>query len=379
MENGGLADNPEDGGFEQSGATAGAWRAFDASANRACEALRVIEDVVRFILDDAHLTGIAKDLRHELAATLAAQELRNRLLLRDVGGDVGVSVEAAAALPRASVQDLVGANAARAGQALRSLHELSLLLEPAVAERFEQLRYRLYALERAAVATGRAVDGLRGVELCVLVDGCGDSHAFERLVESLLEAGVRMLQIRDKRIDVPTLVDRARRAVAIAARRHPDFRPLVIVNDRADVAAAAKAAGVHTGAADMPLPLVRRLLGPRAWLGRTAHDLAEARSAILDGADYLGVGPCFPSATKSFASFAQPEFLAAVAREIAVPAFAIGGITLDRIEQVMGLGFTRVAVASAVTAAPDPAAAAAAFIERIARRESPAPLRPALS
>ena len=119
----------------------------------------------------------------------------------------------------------------------------------------------------------------------------------------------------------------------------------------------------------MPIPLVRRVLGPLALLGRTAHDLAEARAAVTDGADYLGVGPCFPSPTKSFAAFAPPDFLAAVAREITLPTFAIGGITLDRIDQVTALGCTRVAVASAVTGAADPAAAAAAFIERLQGRE----------
>lgn len=364
---------------ETTGGKAGVWRAFDAAANRAGEALRVIEDAVRFILDDAHLTGLAKDLRHELAAALAADGLGQRLLLRDVAGDVGVDLAAAAALPRATVQDLILANAARAAQALRSLQEVSFLIAPAVSGRFERLRYRLYALERAAVGTIHATDRLRGVNLCVLVDGREDAQAFERLVESLLEAGVRLLQIRDKDLSVPTLVDRAQRAVAIAARRHPDGRAAVVVNDRADVAAAINATGAHTGADDMPLPLVRRVLGPRALLGRTAHDLTEARAAVTDGADYLGVGPCWPSATKSFAAFAPPDFLAAVAHEITLPTFAIGGITLDRIEQVLTLGYTRVAVASAVTAAAHPAAAAAAFIARLEQLHPRAVSHPATS
>jgi thiamine-phosphate pyrophosphorylase len=174
-----------------------------------------------------------------------------------------------------------------------------------------------------------------------------------------------MLQIRDKDLPVPVLAERARAAVEIARRRHPDGRALVVVNDRADVAAAVGADGVHTGADDLPLPLVRRVVGPRALLGRTAHDLAEARAAVLDGADCLGVGPCFPSHTKSFAAYAPPEFLAAVASEIALPAFAIGGITLERIDEVAAMGYSRVAVASAVTGAADPAAAAAALIERL--------------
>jgi len=353
------------------GAAAGAWRALDASANRAGEALRVIEDVVRFVLDDAHLTGLAKNLRHDLAAVLASGRLADRIELRDVPSDVGAGVEAAAAMPRATVHDLVAANAARAAQALRSLEEVSRLLEPEASAAFERLRYRLYVLERGAIGTARAAERLRGVDLCVLVDGRDHARGFERLVEAILEAGVRMLQIRDKDLPVPLLAERARAAIAIVRRRHPDGRALVVVNDRADVAAAVGADGVHTGADDLPLPLVRRVVGPRALLGRTAHDLAEARAAVLDGADCLGVGPCFPSHTKSFAAYAPPEFLAAVASEIALPAFAIGGITLERIDEVVALGYSRVAVASAVTGAADPAAAAAALIERLRRQRLP--------
>lgn len=359
----------------QIGTATGAWRALDASANRAGEALRVIEDVVRFVLDDAHLTGLAKNLRHELAAVLASGRLAHRIMLRDVSGDVGAGVEAAAALPRATVHDLIAANAARAAQALRSLEEVSRLIEPDAAAAFERLRYRLYVLERGAVGTVRGADRLRGVDLCVLVDGREDARGFERLVESLLEAGVRMLQIRDKDLPVPVLAERARAAVEIARRRHPDGRALVVVNDRADVAVAVGADGVHTGADDLPLAMVRRVVGPRALLGRTAHDLAEARAAVLDGADCLGVGPCFPSHTKSFAAYAPPEFLTAVAREIALPAFAIGGITLERIDEIVALGYSRAAVASAVTGAADPGAAAAALIERL-RRHRPAVTQP---
>ncbi len=359
----------------QIGTATGAWRALDASANRAGEALRVIEDVVRFVLDDAHLTGLVKNLRHELAAVLASGRLAHRIMLRDVSGDVGAGVEAAAALPRATVHDLIAANAARAAQALRSLEEVSRLIEPDAAAAFERLRYRLYVLERGAVGTVRGADRLRGVDLCVLVDGREDARGFERLVESLLEAGVRMLQIRDKDLPVPVLAERARAAVEIARRRHPDGRALVVVNDRADVAVAVGADGVHTGADDLPLVMVRRVVGPRALLGRTAHDLAEARAAVLDGADCLGVGPCFPSHTKSFAAYAPPEFLTAVAREIALPAFAIGGITLERIDEIVALGYSRAAVASAVTGAADPGAAAAALIERL-RRHRPAVTQP---
>lgn len=347
----------------------------DASANRAAEALRVLEDVLRFGLDDEHLTRMAKDLRHDLAGLLARHGLWRRTGARDVLGDIGVGVQAEAVLPRGGLADLVAANAARAAQALRSLQESAAVVAIDAVTGFESLRYRAYTLERAALAAVRASHRLAGVSLCVLVDGGRDADSFARLVASLVEAGVRMLQIRDKSLAVPVLAARAAAAVAIARRHGREQPALVIVNDRVDVAAAVNAAGVHTGADDLATPLVRRVIGPDRLLGRTAHDSAEAHAAVAEGADYLGIGPCFPSHTKSFGEFAPREFLAHVAKEIALPAFAIGGVTLERLDALAGLGIRRVAVASAITAAADPGAEAAAFIERLAELDRPAPDR----
>ena len=353
--------------FEPSGATAGIWRAIDASANRAGEALRVVEDVVRFVLDDAQLTVLAKDLRHTLATLLAQGPLPHRLALRDVAGDVGIGVEPPVSLRRVSPVDLLAANAARASQALRSLAECAAVVAPGAAAGFEQLRYRLYTLERGALTAARARARLAGINLCVLVDGQADLATFDRLIASLVGAGVRMLQIRDKGLSVPALAERVEHAVAITRRLAATEPAIVIVNDRVDVAAAVGADGAHTGADDLPTPLARRVVGPVALLGRTSHSIAEARAAAADGADYLGIGPCFPSSTKSFGEFAPPEFLRTVAGEISLPAFAIGGVTLDRLDALVALGVTRVAVASAVTGAGDPAAAAAAIIARLAQ------------
>ena len=359
-------ENLAETGGNEPGGDAGAWRLLDAAANRAGEALRVLEDVARFLLDDAHLTARAKEVRHDLAAVLASPDLARRGACRDTPGDVGTDLVAEAALPRRGAADLVAANGARAAQALRSLQEVSLVVAPAAAARFERLRYRVYTLERALAGTARAVARLAGVSLCALVDGRPDATAFERLVTGLLDAGVRMIQLRDKRLSVPELLDRGRRAFALAHRRAAG-EVLIMINDRADVAAAVGAAGVHVGAEDLPIASARRVLGPGALVGRTAHSLAEAHAAVVDGADYLGMGPCFPSPTKSFASFAPAEFLASVVREIALPAFAIGGVTLERLDDLLALGVRRVAVASAITEEADPAAAAAAFNERLAQ------------
>lgn len=337
----------------------------------------MIEDTLRFMLDDPFLTQHAKDLRHDLAALLVQGNLQHRIALRDVAGDVGAGSRAAVPLGRTSPVDLLAANAARAAQALRSLEECAALIATNIVSGFEQLRYRLYTLERAAIGAARAADRLADIRLCVLVDGRENEARFSALVESLFAAGVRMIQVRDKTLSVPLLVERARSAIAIARRHAHEHgpRPLVIINDRADVAAAVGADGVHTGGDDLPTPLVRRVIGPQTLSGRTAHSLAEAEAAVLEGADYLGVGPCFPTVTKAFRSFADRQFLRGVAGSIGLPTFAIGGITLERLPEVTALGIRRVAVASAITQAADPAAAARGFIEQLPRLE-PLPQHP---
>lgn len=349
------------------GSEGGVWRALDATANRAGEALRVLEDVLRFVLDDVHLTGIAKGLRHDLAAVLATGGLARRATARDVGADVGPRVVGVEALPRLTVGDLVAANAARAAQALRSLQECALVLLPPLASRFEALRYRLYDLERAVLTAVRARERLEGVTLCVLVDGRRDRDAFGRLVDGLFGAGVRMIQVRDKALGVPELADRVALAVDLARRRGGPARPIVVVNDRPDVAVASHADGVHVGAEDLPVALVRRVVGPDLLVGRTAHDIDEARAAARAGADSLGVGPCFPSSTKAFSAHAPREFLAAAA-SIALPSFAIGGVTVDRLDVLLATGLRRVAVAAAITDSDDPPTMAARFLSRLSPR-----------
>lgn len=207
--------------------------------------------------------------------------------------------------------------------------------------------------------------GLDNISLCVLVAGGSDAVAFDRLITSACRAGVRMLQIRDKDLSDDVLTARVEAAVAIARNAAAARPPLVIVNDRVHVAAQAGADGVHVGANDMAVTEARQLLGTRAIIGRTAHAIDEARQAVADGADYLGVGPCFPSTTKAFAAHASQAFLAEAAK-LPLPVFAIGGITVDRIGELRALGIERVAVAAAITSTADPAVSARSFLDALA-------------
>ena len=342
---------------EKDGSVVGIWRTLDASANRSAEAVRVLEDILRFCLDDAFLSQEAKAIRHELAIIFSREDLQARIRLRDVLRDVGVSTTVAKTPPRTEIKHVVAANAARASQSIRSLEECSRLVVPAVTAAFEQLRYRIYTLEKAAMTIIISENRLAGISLCVLLDVDRPKIEFKMLVGQLLAAGVNMIQLRDKKANTSLLCERTK-TITQQARQYAEStagkRCIVLVNDRADVAVAANADGVHLGETDLPVNLARKVCGHEFIIGRTAHSIDEAKQAVLDGADYLGVGPCYPSNTKQFKEFATDTFLRDVSEEIRLPVFAIGGITSDNLDRLVRLGVKRVAIASSITDAADP-------------------------
>jgi thiamine-phosphate pyrophosphorylase len=174
---------------------------------------------------------------------------------------------------------------------------------------------------------------------------------------------VDVVQLRDKGIE-------ARRELELlgvvreAAERHG---ALWSVNDRADVAHACGAPVLHLGQDDLPVPAARALLGPDVVVGRSTHDAAQVEAAAVEeGVDYFCVGPTWPTPTKP----GRPAPGLALTRHAAAlgtdrPWFAIGGIDLDNLEQVLEAGATRVVVVRALTGAADPRAAAAAFKARL--------------
>lgn len=336
-------------------------RLLDASANRAREGLRVVEDYVRFVLDDRHLTACLKQLRHDLTEALGAVPAADLLACRDTPADVGTGLSTAGEMLRRSPPDVAAANFKRLQESLRSLEEFGKLLDSEMARRLEQLRYRAYTLERAVEVTHASLARLEGARLYVLVDGRGSAAEFEALCRPLVDAGVHVLQLRDKTLSDRELLDRARR-LRVWTR---GTETLFVVNDRPDLALLCAADGVHVGQEELSVGEVRRLVGPRMLVGVSTHSLEQARRAVLDGANYLGVGPTFPSGTKSFSRFTGVELLREVAAEIRLPAFAIGGMTLERLPEVLAAGFCRVAVSGGVAGSADPVAAARRFLQQL--------------
>lgn len=322
-------------------------RILDASANRATEGLRVVEDYVRFVLNDEHLARRLKQTRHDLAAACAKLLGTDRYPSRDTPGDVGTEISTQSEGERVDAWGVCVASLERTKQSLRSLEEFGKVSSPEFAAQFESLRYQLYTLEKALAITTNSRARLSGAHLCVLIDGQASPAAFTTLVQQLTTAGVGMIQLRDKQLNDRELVKRAQTLKQLASDT------LTIINDRADIAAAAGVDGVHLGQDDLNVTEARAIVGPQKIIGVSTHDIEQAQYAVLDGADYLGAGPTFPSKTKKFKCFPGLEFLREVAEEISLPTFAIGGINADNLPQVLDTGITRVAVSSAASSAAE--------------------------
>ncbi|MES1213549.1 MAG: thiamine phosphate synthase, partial [Singulisphaera sp.] len=218
-------------------------RIIDAAANRAREGLRVVEDYVRTSLDDRFLTSQLKQLRHDLAQALSPFSNAHLLAARDTLGDVGTTLTVASEVNRVHLGSVAVANWKRLQEALRSLEEYTKVTQPGAAAKIEQLRYRSYTLERAALVGRASAARLTGVNLFVLVDGRATPEDFQRMVDELVAAGVGMIQLRDKKLADAELLGRAR----LLCDRTAGQGTVAIVNDRADIAAAAGADGVHLG------------------------------------------------------------------------------------------------------------------------------------
>jgi thiamine-phosphate pyrophosphorylase len=207
---------------------------------------------------------------------------------------------------------------------------------------------------------------LARLHLCVITDANlvpGRDHV--AIAGAALAGGADMIQLRDKTKtgNLRDLLPQARAIQSLCRSRGAVF----IVNDRVDLAVAADADGAHVGQEDLPAESARRLLGPRRLLGVSTHDVIQAEKAQLAGADYIGFGPMFATGTKETGYTPRGlEALRAVRRAVSLPILAIGGIDLENVGSVIEAGATAPAVISAVVAAPDIAAAAAAFRQCVA-------------
>ncbi len=337
-------------------------RILDAAANRSIEAVRVLEDFVRFSMDDLFLTSQLKQLRHRLTAAFQDIPRFQRLAARDTEQDVGTELTVTSERTRLTLDDVVAANFKRLQEALRSLEEYGKLLPGRLSGEAKHVRYQAYTLERAVGTTRHNKDRLRDCRLYVLLDGGESPEMFVALVRELVSAGVHAIQLRDKHLADAELLQRAK----LLREQTANGPTLFVMNDRADLARLSRADGVHVGQDELTVHDVRKIVGPDVLIGVSTHTLAQAQRAVLSGADYLGMGPTFASSTKDFEQFAGLELIEEISAAITLPAFAIGGITDKRLPEVLAAGARRVAVSAAIAKSQDPAQSVKAMLQMLA-------------
>ena len=342
-------------------------RILDAAANRAREGLRVLEDYVRFILDDAHLSGRLKNWRHQLSHALRSVAPHQLLAARETEQDVGTQIRTLTETKRESVGAVVQANFKRVEEATRTLEEFSKILSSDLGQQIGQLRYEIYTLEKAILQTHFSRLRLTGKELYLLVTEELCHHGSGPAIRGALQGGVGIVQMREKQLGDREQVAQGRRIREWTRATGALF----IMNDRPDLAVLTDADGVHVGQTELSVKDARRIVGPDKLVGVSTHTIEEARRAVLDGADYIGVGPVFATSTKQFTQLSGLDFVRQVAAEIRLPAYAIGGITLDNVNQVIAAGAQCVAISGAVCSAAQPQDIARQFRDRLRQLEAP--------
>ncbi|MCI0483799.1 MAG: thiamine phosphate synthase [candidate division NC10 bacterium] len=201
--------------------------------------------------------------------------------------------------------------------------------------------------------------------LCVITDEQISGLRHREVAVQALEGGATMIQLRDKEGDLRSLYEEAV-AIRQLCRR---YKSLFIVNDRLDVALASEADGVHLGQEDLPPERARPLLHPGMLLGISTHSVEEARAAEAAGADYIGFGPVFPTASKAGTRpTVGVDGIRMVKAAVALPVLAIGGITLERVPEVVHAGADGVAVISAIVGSGRITALCRQFLSRIHER-----------
>lgn len=180
-------------------------------------------------------------------------------------------------------------------------------------------------------------------------DGCLQGRALLDCVREALKGGVTLVQYRAKTASSAEMYAEALQLKALC----DSFNVPLIINDRLDIAMAVGAAGVHLGQDDLPCAAARRILGEDYLIGVSAHNPAEAKAALQSGADYLGCGAVFGTATKADVKKLGTEGLEAICKAKGLPVVGIGGVTADNYREVRAAGADGAAIVSGILAQPD--------------------------
>ena len=339
------------------------WRIIDASLDRIGEGLRLLEDMARFLLNDATLTQQLKNMRHEL---VSHDWSLNRQLLqaRQAGADIGADIKGRHQAEERDLPSLIVANARRVQESLRVIEELakmpSIQLDP---EMFKKARFNIYTIERDLLSRLLRKDKIKHIHgYYAIIDTqflAGRSH--REMASALIGGGARVVQLRDKALSKSQLLAVAHELKKLCV----EHDVLFIVNDHLELALAADADGLHLGQEDLPISIARRLLPIDKILGCSVTTVEEAATAQSEGADYIAAGAIYPTTTKEGVTVIGLEGLRLIKKAVKLPLVAIGGITLDKVAEVISAGADSVAIIRAIHQAESPEETARQIIATI--------------
>ena len=186
-------------------------------------------------------------------------------------------------------------------------------------------------------------------------------ESFLEKVETACRSGVTIIQLREKNLTTNQYYQLAKQVKKITDA----YQVPLIIDDRLDVCLAVDAAGLHIGDDELPVPVARQVLGPDKILGVTAKTVKRALEAEEGGADYLGTGAIFPTTTKENAPITLISTLKTICQRVAIPVVAIGGLTSENIDQLIGTGIAGVAVVRDLMQAEDIEAKTQAFLTKL--------------
>ncbi|RIX52434.1 thiamine phosphate synthase [Paenibacillus nanensis] len=200
----------------------------------------------------------------------------------------------------------------------------------------------------------------------ITAGGCHPGRELVHVMEETLKGGAGMLQLRNKTGSRQEVLREAKELRALTRAYDVPF----IVNDYPDIALEVDADGVHLGQDDQAIEEARRLLGQDKIIGISTHSLEQGLAAERAGADYIGVGPVFPTNTKPGRAAVTTSYVSEAARHIRIPFVAIGGITLDNVGEVLAAGARKICAVSAIVGSEDPARVCRSFLEAIRSAEA---------
>ena len=333
------------------------YRIVDANINRASEALRVLEDWVRFGKNNQDIAKKLKLIRHEInkLVLLNPNLILSRESIHDVGKNTGIESK------KRNIKDIIRANCKRLEESLRVLSEYGNIVEAIHELPLENFRYEIYTIEKELIINEKLIR-LQNANLYLVAGRDApagrfyNDNEFLSIIEKSVEGGIDIIQLREKKEKENKILELGKEIKKII--NNTDV--LFIINDRVDLALACNADGVHLGQDDMPVARARKIIPDGFIIGLSTHSQEQGKNFV--GAygntpvpDYLGVGPVFPTPTKPDYKPAGLEYVRWAGKNLKeIPWFAIGGIDETNIEKVINAGAGKIAVVREIMNADDP-------------------------